>query len=53
VLVNRAMLRLPGIHSDWLDLIPLHEALIFETLIQIALHVPLLLLLLMLREMLF
>ena len=53
MLVNRAMLRLPGILCNWLSLIPLQEALIFEALVQIALHVPLLLLLLMLRETLF
>jgi hypothetical protein len=47
------MLRLPGIRTNRLDLIPFHEALIFEALVQIALHVALLLLLLMLREMLF
>ena len=53
MLVNRAVLRLPGIQSTSLSLIPLQEALIFKALVQIALHVPLLLLLLQLREMLF
>ena len=53
MLVNRAMLRLPGIQGTCLSLIPLQETLIFEALVQIALHVSLLLLLLQLSKMLF
>ena len=53
MLVYRAMLRLPGIQGTCLSLIPLQETLIFEALVKIALHIPLLLLLLQLSEMLF